>query len=82
MAFADVRLLGPDVAAREYYYYVDGQRVAMRQDGTLSWFLGDHLGSASVTANAGGSKGAELRYCAASRSAAERTSPGAKRATP
>ncbi len=34
----------------------------MRENGTLYYLLGDHLGSTSITANADGGKQAELRY--------------------
>jgi len=34
----------------------------MRNAGTLSWLLGDHLGSTSITANSGGTLYSELRY--------------------
>ena len=51
------------------YYLFGGQRpsagsgtVAMRTGGTVYWLHGDHLGSASLTTNAGGQKVAELRY--------------------
>ncbi len=44
------------------YYYAGGQRVAMRENGTLYYLIGDHLGSTSITANADGGKQAELRY--------------------
>jgi len=45
------------------YYYADGQRVAMRKGnpGTVSFLLGDHLGSTSLTASSTGGKVAELR---------------------
>ena len=45
------------------YYYAGSQRVAMRRGnpGTLSFLLGDHLGSTSLTASGTGSKVAELR---------------------
>ncbi|CAG1008547.1 hypothetical protein ANRL4_03903, partial [Anaerolineae bacterium] len=48
------------------YYYGGSQRVAMRvqtaaQNETY-YLLGDHLGSTSITANASGSKVAEMRY--------------------
>jgi RHS repeat-associated protein len=49
--------------ARTYYYHA-GQRVAMREGGVTTWLLGDHLGSTSVRANAGGTKLGELRYSA------------------
>ncbi len=44
------------------YYTFGGQRVAMRTSGAVYWLHGDHLGSASLTTNAGGQKVAELRY--------------------
>ena len=49
------------------YYAAGGVRVAQRQGngaGTigLTWLLGDHLGSTSITASAGGTLQSELRY--------------------
>jgi len=44
------------------YYYAGAQRIAMRENGTLSYLLADHLGSTSITANSSGAKVAELRY--------------------
>ncbi len=45
------------------YYYAGSQRLAMRKgSSTLSFLLGDHLGSTSLTANSSGGKVAELRY--------------------
>jgi hypothetical protein len=46
------------------YYYAGGQRVAMRKGnpGTVSFLLGDHLGSTSLTVNSSGARVAELRY--------------------
>ena len=44
------------------YYTFGSQRVAMRVAGAVYWLHGDHLGSASLTTNAGGQKVAELRY--------------------
>jgi RHS repeat-associated protein len=52
-----------DGVGRSYYYH-EGQRVAMREGGTTTWLLGDHLGSTSVRADAGGTKLGELRYSA------------------
>lgn len=46
------------------YYYAGSTRVAMTENGALSWLLSDHLGSTSVTVNSGGSKTGELRYSA------------------
>ncbi len=31
------------------YYYAGGQRIAMRNGGTLHWLLGDHLGGTAYT---------------------------------
>jgi RHS repeat-associated protein len=36
------------------YYYAGAQRIAMRQNGTLSYLLGDHLGSTSLVTDANG----------------------------
>jgi RHS repeat-associated protein len=44
------------------YYYAGAQRLAVNDNGTLYWLLGDHLGSTSITANSGGGLYAELRY--------------------
>ena len=44
------------------YYYVGGQRVAMRANGTLYFLLGDHLGSTAITANGSGGWNGEVRY--------------------
>ena len=45
------------------YYYADGMRVAMRENGTLHWLFGDHLGSTAITADgSSGAKEGELRY--------------------
>ena len=50
------------------FYAVSGQKIAMRtvegQSDTLKWILTDHLGSASITANADGTWNSELRYTA------------------
>jgi len=44
------------------YYYVGGQRVAMRKgSSTLYFLLGDHLGSTAITVN-GTAESGELRY--------------------
>ena len=43
------------------YYSPGGQRVAMRENGTLYWLLADHLGSTAKGAN-GSSLTGELRY--------------------
>ena len=36
------------------YYYANGQRVAMRVEGTPYYLLTDHLGSTAITANSSG----------------------------
>jgi RHS repeat-associated protein len=55
-------LTGPEVTTRKYYY-ADGTRVAMRENGELRWLFGDHLGSTAITADgSSGAKEGELRY--------------------
>jgi len=54
VAVDDVSLTGPTVT--KYYYYLGGQRVAMRQGGALTYLHGDHLGSASLATDASGAK--------------------------
>jgi RHS repeat-associated protein len=44
------------------YYYAGSQRIAMRTNGTLNYLLGDHLGSTSLTTDAGGNVVSEVRY--------------------
>ena len=44
------------------YYYLGGQRVAMRQGGVLTYLHGDHLGSASLATDVSGVKVSEMRY--------------------
>ena len=50
------------------YYHFGSQRVAMREqtdgntNGAVYWLHSDHLGSASLTTDAGGGRVAELRY--------------------
>jgi len=46
------------------YYYAAGQRIAMRKAGTLTWLLGDHLGSTTITANENGTLATEQTYTA------------------
>jgi hypothetical protein len=41
------------------YYYLGGLRVAMRDGGTLSFLLGDHLGSQAITADSNGGRTGE-----------------------
>jgi hypothetical protein len=45
-------------------YYAGGQRVAMRSGGAVSYLLGDHLGSTSITTDAAGLVTSEQRYTA------------------
>ena len=44
------------------YYAAGGQRVAMRENGTLFFLLSDNLGSTAVTTDKDGAKVGELRY--------------------
>jgi hypothetical protein len=46
------------------YYYAGGQRIATRSgvNGALSYPLGDHLGSTSLTTDAAGMVTGEMRY--------------------
>ena len=44
------------------YYYAGSQRIAMCQDGILSYLLTDHLGSTSLTTSDKGAVLSELRY--------------------
>jgi RHS repeat-associated protein len=44
------------------YYYAGSQRIAMRSNGTLSYLLGDHLGSTSLVTDAAGYNSIETRY--------------------
>ncbi len=44
------------------YYFAGSTRLAARKDGTLTFLLGDHLGSGSVTTNANGAKVGSALY--------------------
>ncbi len=44
------------------YYFAGATRIAMRENGTLSYLLGDHLGSSSVTTDANGVSTATMFY--------------------
>ncbi|OFV83425.1 MAG: hypothetical protein A2W26_14150 [Acidobacteria bacterium RBG_16_64_8] len=44
------------------YYAAGGARIAVREDGVLSWLLADHLGSTSVTVSEVGGRVGEQRY--------------------
>jgi len=46
------------------YYYAGGTRVAMRTNDVLTWLLGDHLGSTTITANENGTLASEQTYTA------------------
>jgi RHS repeat-associated protein len=58
----------PDGETWRFYYFAGASRVAMRTatstTSSLVYFLGDHLGSTSITVNPDGSKMAEMRYTA------------------
>jgi hypothetical protein len=49
------------------YYYAGGQRIALRQNGTLYYLLSDHLSSTTLVTDASGNIVSELRYREASR---------------
>jgi RHS repeat-associated protein len=44
------------------YYYAAGQRVAMRQNGAVTYLHGDHLGATSLATDAGGQPQARVLY--------------------
>lgn len=44
------------------YYFANGQRVAMRKNGAVTYLLTDQLGSTSLAVDASGVKTAEMRY--------------------
>ncbi|KAF0111916.1 MAG: hypothetical protein FD147_430 [Chloroflexi bacterium] len=46
------------------YYFVGSTRIAMRENGTITWLISDHLGSTSVTADASGTLLSSMRYTA------------------
>jgi hypothetical protein len=64
-----------DTVTNTNYYYLGGQRVAMRVGSTVYWLHGDHLGSASMATNASGTKVSETRYyrCAGAAGTCPRT---------
>jgi RHS repeat-associated protein len=51
-----------NLAPARVTYRFNGQQVAVREDVTLTFVYGDHLGSASLTADASGAKVSEVRY--------------------
>ena len=60
-----IAIASGQVLATTKYYEFGGQRTAVRQNGTLSYLLGDHLGSTAVTTDSAGNRLAtntELRY--------------------
>jgi hypothetical protein len=72
---ADTRVIGPhyevvisvasgQVLTTTKYYDFGGQRIAVRQNGTLSDLHSDHLGSTSVTTNHAGATTDNVRYFA------------------
>ena len=46
------------------FLFAETDRIAMRENGTLTWLISDHLGSTSVTADANGNLVSSLRYTA------------------
>jgi len=44
------------------YYYAGNQRIAMRKNGTLTFILGDHLGSTSIVTDANGVVVSDTKY--------------------
>ncbi len=48
-------------ATAKTYYSLGGARVAMRNGGTLSWLLADHLGSTTINADTSAVRQGELR---------------------
>ena len=59
---APVSALPMNLASARVTYRFNGQQVAVREGVTLTFIYGDHLGSASVTANLSGTKVSEVRY--------------------
>lgn len=46
------------------YYFAGSVRIAMRENGVITWLLSDHLGSTSVTADGAGTLLTSLKYTA------------------
>ena len=46
------------------YYFVGSARIALRENGTITWLLSDHLGSTSGTVNAAGALVSIMKYSA------------------
>ena len=58
-----VKTDGVSTNTRKYYHF-GGNNVALRENGTLTWLLTDHLNSTALTANEDGSLASEIRYTA------------------
>jgi RHS repeat-associated protein len=58
-----LKTYGTQVNVRKYYAF-GAANVAVRDNGVLTWLLGDHLGSTNVTAHEDGSLASEIRYTA------------------
>ncbi len=54
--------VNPSSGLTTTYYYLNGQRVAMRTSAGVTWLAGDHLGSASLATNSAGQKVSDERY--------------------
>lgn len=63
-AVAEMRVFGAPTPPQSVskYYFLGKQRLAMRQNGTLSYLHGDHLGSASLATDAAGVTLSQQRY--------------------
>jgi RHS repeat-associated protein len=57
-----VAITNSQVLTTTKYYDFGGQRIAVRQNGVLSYLHGDHLGSTSVTTSNSGAKTNDVRY--------------------
>jgi RHS repeat-associated protein len=60
--FDDLAVEAVIPAETRSYYYAGAQRVAMRQNGVLTYLHGDHLGSTSLTTNEAGRLVARVLY--------------------
>lgn len=54
----------PSGTIERKYYFLGGQRVAMREAGDLFYLLSDHLGSTTITTDENGEVSAEMHYTA------------------
>jgi hypothetical protein len=62
-----LQLLRKDVSTVSKHYFAGATRIATRkysipQTMTVEYYLGDHLGSTSITTDSSGAKVSELRY--------------------